>query len=142
MADLIAAKLEIKKVRTEEVNKILQDLKKDCDMDLNHISDGYHTFGDLYEHRIMLWITLCSVIEGFVCESGKPNPVWRSRKHSDGTQWDGWFLLGIYKEKGRQITYHLPESKWDDCRFAEELEQAPEWDGHTSADVLRRLYDL
>ena len=25
-------------------------------------SDGYHTVDELYDHRVMLWITLCRVI--------------------------------------------------------------------------------
>ena len=68
-------------------------------------------------------------------------PVWRSKNHSDGEPAFGgtWFVLGINKEKGKQITYHLPMSKWDETDFAETLEKAPEFDGHTSQDVLERL---
>lgn len=40
------------------------------------------------------------------------------------------------------ISYHLPLSKWDECAFANEFEKAPEWDGHTSNDVLERLKQL
>ena len=69
-------------------------------------------------------------------------PVWKTRMHSDGSVWDGWFILGIGEEPGKQITYHLPESKWDECIFADEYIKAPEWDGHTSADVLERLKQL
>lgn len=64
---------------------------------------------------------------------------WRSRLHHDGSAFDGWFIIGIGKEKGEQITYHLPERMWSDCDWAETLDRAPEWDGHTSADVLERL---
>ncbi len=32
--------------------------------------------------------------------------------------------MGIGKEKGEQITYHLPLSKWDETNFAETLESA------------------
>jgi hypothetical protein len=50
--------------------------------------------------------------------------------------------MGIGKEKGKQISYHLPLSRWDETYFAETLDKAPEWDGHTSADVLERLKTL
>lgn len=113
-------------------------------------SDGYHTFGELYDHRITLFIALCKSIDSVAkvdLECGKPVicPVWRSKRHSDGELCFGTgtqYVLGIGKEKGKQITYHLPIERWDETDFAEMLEQAPEWDGHTSADVLKRLQAL
>lgn len=92
------------------------------------VSDGHHTFEELYEHRITLWMSLCRRLDS-----------WKSRKHSDGSVMHGWFVLGVGVEDGQQITYHLPERKWDECGFAVTLEHAPEWDGHTSNDVLERL---
>jgi hypothetical protein len=100
----------------------------------NDISDGYHTFGELYEHRIELFIALCKNVDGIT--------VWKSRKHSDGTSFEGWFSLGIGLSKGEQITYHLPDKYWDELDFTHTLESAPEFDGHTSADVLKRLRKL
>jgi hypothetical protein len=100
----------------------------------NDVSDGYHTFGELYDHRITLFIALCRC-------AGRQG-VWRSKKNGDGGEWDGWFILGINKEKGEQITYHLPISRWGETEFAETLEQAPEFDGHTSEDVLERFKKL
>jgi hypothetical protein len=110
---------------------------KESGVDTNLISDGYHTFGELYEHRIRLFITLCNILdyEGLYY-------VWRSRQHSDGTKLGDWFVLGIGKKEGKQITYHLPDSKWEDCNFAFTLDRAPEFDGHTSDDVLVRLEKL
>jgi hypothetical protein len=117
--------------------------------DIGGLSDGYHTFDELYEHRIMLYITLCkSLMAAYVQDSLTPFadpdriPVWKSKVHSDGSTWDGWFIMGIDQEPGLQITYHLPVSKWDLCGFAFELEKAPEFDGHTPADVLKRLESL
>jgi hypothetical protein len=99
------------------------------------VSDGYHTFGELYEHRITLFIKLCVLYQ----KNNYYKSVWKSKLHSDGSSFDGWFILGINKEKSKQITYHLPMDKWDITRFADELEKAPEWDGHTSNDVLERI---
>lgn len=96
-------------------------------------SDGYHTFNELYEHRITLWIALCRVIE-----QQREGTVWKTQLHSDGTGFDGWFVLGMHDLPGQQITYHLPMSRWDECKF-KTLDRAPEFDGHTGADVLARL---
>jgi len=104
--------------------------------------DGYHTFDELYEHRITLYIALCKQVN----IPGEPpfdKQCWCATKHSDGTWWDDWFVLGIGKEKGKQITYHLPTKYWSEvCEFAKVLDKAPEFDGHTSEDVLERLSKL
>jgi hypothetical protein len=101
------------------------------------VSDGYHTFDELYEHRVTLYIALCKM---YMRTTGfKP---WRSKLHSDGSSIDGWFVLGLMDEPGKQITYHIPDSKWEQTAFADTLEKAPEWDGHTSDDVLERLANL
>lgn len=106
--------------------------------------DGYHTFDELYDHRITLYIALCRhKHELYAIENPGKHKVWRSKKHSDGSEWDGWFILGIGTEKGKQITYHIPVERWDETEhFAETLEKAPDWDGHTSADVIERIKAL
>lgn len=109
---------------------------------LADVSDGYHTIAELYEHRITLYIALCHCRQDALNIEGNVGDVWRSKLHSDGTSFEGWFILGIGKEQGQQITYHLPLSRWDETNFAKTLDRAPEWDGHTSADVLERLKDL
>lgn len=108
--------------------------KKDCNC------DGYHTFDELYDHRITLYIALCKQYARDRFE----DTVWRSKKHSDGELAFGgtWFVLGIGMEKGKQITYHLPIARWDDCYFALDFEKAHDFDGHTSDDVLERLKTL
>lgn len=115
----------------EAINALINS----AEVETNQISDGYHTFGELYDHRIALFIALCRAVQ-------KNRNVWRSKLHSDGSKFEGWFILGIGKDPGYQITYHLPMSKWWECEFAETLERAPAWDGHTSAQVLRRLNAL
>ncbi len=102
------------------------------------ISDGYHTFDELYEHRCWLWLKLCS----FIHDCQPHIPVWRTTIHSDGSHWDGWFVLGVYTTPGSQTTYHLPMKMWDNTSFAETLDKAPEFDGHTSADALSRIQQL
>lgn len=111
-------------------------------LDTNLISDGYHTFGELYEHRIQLWILVCKLIDADASFNCTAPPTWRSQKHSDGSELAGWFILGLNHSAGKQITYHIPMYKWDECDFADTLDRAPEFDGHTSADVLERLKSL
>lgn len=121
-------------------------IKLNPEMSTNDISDGYHTFGELYDHRITLFIALCrQLFKGYEEDHFIPQyAVWRSKHHSDGELAFGgnWFVLGISEEKGDQITYHLPIERWEETDFAKTLEKAPEWDGHTSADVLERLKSL
>lgn len=91
----------------------------------NDISDGYHTFSELYQHRCALFIALCLM--------RRDDVVWK-RDHYDG--WDCVYL----KTNLGQISYHVPASE-----FREVLEhnfvrdESFEYDGHTSADVLVRL---
>ncbi len=107
----------------------------------NNISDGYHTFGELYDHRIELFIALCRIL--FDYEPDDKVQVWMTKKHSDGSEFEGWFILGLFTEQGKQISYHLPMSRWKECTFfANQLSTAPEFDGHTSQDVLKRLREL
>lgn len=110
-------------------------VKVTIDGETGNISDGYHTFDELYEHRVSLFITLCRYLD-------ESTPVWRSKLHFDGTAIDGFFILGIAKHKGSQISYHLPMSRWNETDFAETLDRAPQWDRHTSQDVLKRLKRL
>lgn len=97
--------------------------------DTNNISDGYHTFGELYEHRHALFLAVC-----------RAYPSWKSRLHDDGSDMPGWFIAGVDTPEG-MVTYHLPDEWWN--RFnVQELGRAPEWDGHTSQDVIERLESL
>lgn len=124
----------------DALNLLIKTMKAET----NNISDGYHTFGELYEHRIALFILACSYIRMAWNNFGNQSLIWRSKCHSDGELAYGgeWFILGLCKEKGKQITYHIPISKWDETTFAETLDKAPEFDGHTSQDVLSRIKEL
>ncbi len=119
----------------QEINALIQAEK----VDTNFVSDGFHTFGELYEHRITLFIVLAKQL---LKRKSFKLPIWKSRKHDDGVEWTGWFIVGIGEKEGEQITYHLPSSKWADCAFIPEREKAPKWDGHTPSDTLIHLNKL
>lgn len=93
------------------------------------LSDGYHTFDELYEHRTALLAVLA-----------KNNPLaYKSKKHHDGTMYDNMFIVGINYDK--PITYHCEMEYWDKFQ-CKEVEYAPEWDGHTPDDVVQRLFEV
>ena len=94
-------------------------------------SDGFHTFKELYEHRHALYIALLR---------SHPKLSWRANVHSDGSMYPGWFIAGVKLPSG-DITYHLPSDMWTnlDGSGIQTLHKAPEWDGHTSTQVLDRL---
>lgn len=147
-------KITIKSPFTKIVPQVTDDLKdiESISFDVNNlsqVSDGYHTIAELYDHRITLYIALCRIIS--ICkvittedlEHLKSIRPWRSKTHSDGKPaYEGWFIMGIGKEPGKQTSYHIPLARWDETDFAETLDKAPEWDGHTSDDVLNRLKSL
>lgn len=93
------------------------------------VSDSYHTFEELYSHRMLLYISLMK---------SYPHISWKSKKHNDGTGFDGYFIAGMKLPTGN-VTYHIINKFWDLLSNIKELEVAPEWDGHTSNDVLNRL---
>lgn len=102
--------------------------------DVGEVSDGYHSFNELYEHRCALFCALM--------KSRPDNVSWVSKAHNDGSSMAGWFIAGMNLPTGT-VTYHLPESMWEIACLtsARVLDRAPKWDGHTSADVVKRLKD-
>ena len=106
---------------------LMNTLKIPCKT--GEISDGYHTFDELYEHRCTLFLALMKAV---------PEIAWISTLHDDGSSFDGWFIAGMNLATGT-VTYHLPVGMWSlACETgAKPLERAPKWDGHTSADVVK-----
>jgi hypothetical protein len=92
-------------------------------------SDGYHTFGELYKHRMMLWV--CVLL-------ANPKKAFKTRLDDKGEAWDGWFIAGMNTEMG-QMTYHLRDEYWGMLSSVPEIEKNEGYDGHTSDDVLLRL---
>ena len=128
------------------VAQLTVDLLPDTDREL--ISDGYHSFKELYDHRVVLFVALCNTLNNidwllqdnndWLVDSKKP---WKSKLHFDGTMWEGWFIAGIWTQKWETLTYHLPISEWDNFN-ATVLENAPEWDWHTADHVISLLRDI
>lgn len=94
------------------------------------ISDGYHTFKELYHHRAILFAVICNTYKDI---------SWKSKLHGVGDKpmFDEMFIVGINTPDG-QYSYHYNMEYWDmfDVRV---LEHAPEYDGHKPEDVGRLL---
>lgn len=95
-------------------------------------SDGFHTFDELYRHRAVLFSFIVTCF---------PGASWKSRRHHDGTMYDGMFIVGIETPWG-QATYHYDVDKCWDMFPCEELDRAPEWDGHTPDQAIERIERL
>jgi hypothetical protein len=99
---------------------------------IGDLSDGYHTFNELYHHRAILFSVICNE---------HPDISWKSKLHHDGTMFDGMFIVGINTPEG-QATYHYDINPYWDMFRVRELEKAPEWDGHTSEQAIERIAGL
>lgn len=95
-------------------------------------SDGYHTFNELYHHRAVLFSVIVKAFE---------DKAWKSRKHHDGTMYDGMFIVGVETPYG-QATYHYDMEPYWEMFCCKEIERAPEWDGHTPAQAIERIGKL
>lgn len=117
------------KCRACWVDNMFSDVIGEPAADVEKISDGYHTFADLYEQRLILSAALA-----------KNNPhAWKSKRHEDGSVpfGGGWFIMGFDTDEGC-YTYHYELKDWVlfQCK---ELDKGKPWDGHTSKDVRRLL---
>ncbi len=95
-------------------------------------SDGYHTFNELYYHRAVLFSVIVA---------NYPERAWKSKKHHDGTMYDGMFIVGIDTPDG-QATYHYDVDPYWDMFKCRVLDNAPEWDGHTPSEAIERIGKL
>lgn len=98
--------------------------------EIDDVSDGFHTFRQLYYQRMMLFATIVKQ---------NKDKAWKSLRHEDGELCfgGGWFIVGIDTPEG-SYTYHYENNYFSlfDC---EELERGKHWDGHTEKDVTRLL---
>ncbi|MDK1672744.1 hypothetical protein QOK74_07615 [Staphylococcus saprophyticus] len=108
-----------------EINKEIELLE-----DKSKISDGSHTFEELYHHRAILFSIICNTYK---------NQSWKSWKHDDGTMFEDYFVVGVTTEQG-EYSYHYHKDYWKYFKV-KELSYAPVWDGHKPSDI-ERLFTL
>lgn len=98
------------------------------------VSDGYHTFNELYHHRAVLFSIICKMF---------PNKSWKSLQHEDGTMYDGMFIVGIDTPEGPATYHYNIDPYWDnEFKDIKILNKAPVWDGHTPSDAINRIKSL
>ncbi|MEX0313427.1 MAG: hypothetical protein AB3N18_04555 [Allomuricauda sp.] len=127
----------------------------------NEISDGYHTFNELYEFRKMYnaalfnewakgWFTLQSGLDSDNHEirnaalTTKPKyDVHKSIRHHDGEDCfgGGWFIVVAVLPTG-QISNHYKLDDWDLFNIPEEEKAKYPFDGHSPQDVLIRIRQI
>lgn len=98
--------------------------------DIDDVSDGFHTFRQLYYQRMVLFAAIVKQ---------NKDKAWKSLRHEDGELCfgGGWFIVGVDTPEG-SYTYHYEDNYYSmfDCK---ELERGKHWDGHTEKDVTRLL---
>lgn len=119
----------------KEINDEIQAAKKSGELEsADEISDGYHTFNELYHHRAILFATILN--------NPKFAPIaWKSKHHEDGSMYDGMFIVGIDTPAG-QASYHYDVDPYWDMFKVKELERAPHFDGYTAAESIERIKSL
>jgi len=107
--------------------------------DPGEVSDGYHTFNELYRYRMLYNAALFNVWGGDDDARQLVTGVHKSWRHHDGEQCfgGGWFIVLADLPTG-QISNHYPLDCWDLFHIVER-QTAAEWDGHTPAEAADRL---
>ncbi len=90
------------------------------------LSDGYHTFDELYNHRCLLFLNLCL--------RDPENCYWKP-------DFVDWFCLYWETPEG-QISYHIPETLLSYVEGKIKRDDHHLFDGHTSKDVVYRLQQM
>lgn len=118
-----------------------------CDADsMGQLSDGYHTFDELYDHRAKLFAFVIAACKNVSFVKGnnvfRVTP-WKSKQHHDPDfpMYDGMFIVGMETPFG-QITYHYDIDPYWDMFKCPVYERAPEFDGHTPQDAIDRITEL
>lgn len=103
--------------------------------DMNQVSDGYHTFEELYTFRMLYNAAMFNLLPRHI-------RVIKSKRHNDGEECFGgsWFIVQAKLPTG-QISNHYEMKYWDLFKIPE-VEIADPWDGHTPQDVIKRLFDF
>lgn len=132
-------------VKTFEIlNAAGEVIRSETSEDVVDVSDGDHTFTELYTHRRALTAALAAV-------AASVGDAWRSKAHhpADDPIFDGYFIVGINvpttsnpADRGATITYHYELEHWDDFLACPELAHAPKWDGATPNDTVDRLLTM
>lgn len=112
----------------------IQQEREDRIANPGEVSDGYHTFNELYHHRAVLFSVICNEHQDL---------AWKSLHHHKGGQpmYEGMFIVGINTPSG-QATYHYDIDPYWDMFDVCAIDNSPEWDGHTPMQAIERIASL
>lgn len=112
-----------------------QDIKLPDGVEISSVSDGYHSFHELYEFRKAYNAALFNTW----AEAGKYE-VHKSLRHHEGEECfgGGWFIV-VAVLPGGQISNHYKVEDWDMFRVPTVAQALYEYDGHSGTDTLERL---
>lgn len=111
--------------------------------DKGEISDGYHTFNELYKYRLLY---NAAFFNGLTHYDDWADGSWdvkfdvhKSKRHNDGEECfgGGWFIVMAELPTG-QISNHYEMKYWDLFNIPEKA-VANKWDGHTPNEAAERL---
>ena len=114
----------------DSVDDIIKFLQQKQDM--GEVSDGYHTFNELYYYRMLYNAAFFNLLPKEL--------VHKSKRHHTGEECfgGGWFIVMANLPTG-QISNHYELKDWDLFQVPEK-EFADEWDGHTPKEAAERLH--
>lgn len=134
----------------EKLNGLIVALKEEKVIETSNITDKWHTFGDLYNHRMAFTIALCNAINLLNIDKllieGREDPkvyCYKSKRHYNNEKdpmFEGSFIV-VIESPGGQISYHYDLEEWDKFKVEERYEPNP-YDGHTPDDTIVRLINL
>ena len=124
------------KETTQALNALIKVLYDNWQIDGNEISDTIHSFGELYEYRMLY----NAIMANLLYEKGLE--VYKTKKHNDKADCfgGGWFLVCVRTPYG-PIDNHYELKYWDLFKVKEEEFEPYPYDGHTPKDVVQTLYE-
>ena len=101
-------------------------------LDMGEVSDGYHTFNELYYYRMLYNAAFFNLLP--------MEWVHKSKRHHTGEECfgGGWFIVMANLPTG-QVSNHYELKDWDLFKVPEK-EFADEWDGHTPQEAAERIH--
>ena len=115
-----------------DVLKVIDSLQQEQE-DMGEVSDGYHTFNELYYYRMLYNAAFFNLLP--------KEWVHKSKRHHTGEECfgGGWFIVMANLPTG-QVSNHYELKDWDLFKVPEK-EFADEWDGHTPQQAAKRLHE-
>ena len=117
-------------VAYENILSLIDSLQQEL-VDMGEVSDGYHTFNELYYYRMLYNAAFFNLLP--------KEWVHKSKRHHTGEECfgGGWFIVMANLPTG-QVSNHYELKDWDLFKVPEK-EFADEWHGHTPQEAAERI---